>query len=104
MLQYNLGTCCACQKEGPDVRNVLCLGQKGPVEGKGWGCFVCGLPPNGAVAILCDHCLETGAEIRFVCAGWPFEGRMPITDLPFEKFEHDLAYHPEVQVFKEEEP
>lgn len=102
MLQYNLGTCCVCQKEGADVRNVLCLGQKGPVEGKGWGCFVCGLPPNGAMAVLCDHCLETEAEIRFVCTGWPFEGRTAIEDLPFEPFDHDLAYHPECTILQEE--
>jgi len=94
-LQYNLGPCCACQKENSTVRNIICLDRKAPIPGKGWGCFVCGLPSDGAVAVLCDHCFEARAEIRFVCHGYPYEGRMPIQDLPFEPFEHDLAYHPE---------
>lgn len=94
MSDDDLGPCCACGKEGPDVRNILCLHQKGPTPGKGWGCFTCGLPPDGAVAVLCDDCLANAAvEIRFVCLGWPREGRIPIEDLPFEPFDHNMAYH-----------
>lgn len=62
--------------------------------GKGWGCFVCGLPLNGAVAVVCDDCLESGAEFQFVCTGYPGEdGRTPIGELSDEVFEHDLEVH-----------
>lgn len=90
----DLGACCACEKSGPDVRNVMMLDRRGPSPGKGWGCLVCGLPLDGAVAVLCDSCLEAKAEIRFVCAGYPAQdGRMPIEELAFEPFGHDLALH-----------
>lgn len=92
--RVNLGTCCACGKSGQDVHNVVMLNRKGPTPGKGWGCLVCGLPADGAVAVLCDDCLEAGEEIRFVCVGYAAEdGRMPIAELPFEPFEHRLAMH-----------
>lgn len=92
--ELDLGPCCACEKLGPDVRNVIMLHRKGPTPGKGWGCLVCGLPLDGAVAVLCDDCLEAKAEIRFVCGGYPAQdGRMPLEDLPEERFEHDLSYH-----------
>lgn len=90
-----LGTCCACGGS-ENVRNIICLDRKGPTPGKGWGCLVCGLPPDGAVAVLCDECLEQGTAIRFVCIGYPAsDGRMPIEELSGEPFEHNLAYHPE---------
>ena len=90
------GPCCVCEKTGPEVRNILCLNRKGPTPGKGWGCFVCGLPRDGATAVLCDKCLEAEAEIVYVCTGYPaLDGRTPIAELPHEAFEHDLSYHPE---------
>lgn len=92
-----LGSCCGCGKSGTDVRNVMMLDRKGPTPGKGWGCFVCGLPMDGAMAVLCDDCLEADAEIQFVCVGYPAtDGRMAITELANEPFEHDLIYHPEI--------
>ncbi|WP_138500945.1 hypothetical protein [Nostoc sp. PA-18-2419] len=33
------------------------LPKKAPVLGTGWGCLVCGLPSDGAVAVACDDCL-----------------------------------------------
>lgn len=91
--KIDLGACCACGGS-ENVRNIICLNRKGPTPGKGWGCFVCGLPQDGAVAVLCDDCLEWGAKIRFVCIGYPAsDGRMPIEELPDEPFEHNLTYH-----------
>lgn len=94
--KINLGTCCACGGS-ENVRNIICLDRKSPTLGKGWGCFICGLPGDGAGAVLCDDCLEQGAAIRFVCIGYPAsDGRMPIEQLPEEPFEHILACHPEM--------
>jgi len=90
----DLGPCCACEKLGQDVRNVIILRRKGPTPGKGWGCLVCNLPLDGAVAVLCDGCLESEAKIRFVCAGFPaVDGRVPIEELDPEPFDHNLSLH-----------
>jgi hypothetical protein len=49
-----------------------------------------------AVAVLCDACQETGAEIKFVCTGHPAEdGRTPIEEAPQVKVKHDMMRHPE---------
>ena len=67
----DLGQCCACGKSGPDVRNIVMLSFRGPDPGKGWGCLQCGLPTDGASAVLCDGCAEAGAEPReIVAAGY----------------------------------
>jgi hypothetical protein len=93
----DLGPCCACSKTGPDVRNILMLQKKCPTPGKGWGCFQCGLPPDGAIAVLCDTCLETHATLRFACRGFPAtDGRIPIGELT-GKHKHNLASHPEAR-------
>jgi len=65
----DLGSCCGCgTHEG--VNNTVMLPYRAPVPGKGWGCFVCGLPLDGAIAVLCDECL-TKNQIIFVCVGYP---------------------------------
>jgi hypothetical protein len=89
----DLGSCCACRKAGPTVRNIVCLPVRAPVPGKGWGCFVCGLPSNGAVAVLCDTCLESGAPIRDVCHGYPKENMRMSRESCIEAFDHDPARH-----------
>lgn len=95
MEDADLGPCCACEKTGHDVRNIVCLNQKGPSPGKGWGCLTCHLPQDGAVAVLCDDCfVDLEAEIIYVCTGYPaIDGRTPIAELAHEPFEHDLSYH-----------
>jgi hypothetical protein len=89
----DLGRCCACGKRGPDVRNVMMLNKKAPVPGQGWGCFVCGLPADGAVAVVCDGCLDSEAAIRWACVGYPGEDQRTGVDTLTEPFEHDLARH-----------
>lgn len=94
--ELDFGPCCACGQSGPTVRNVLLLDRRGPMPGRGWGCFQCGLPMDGASAVLCDACLEANAEIKFARTGYPAEdGRTPIEALPAGEFKHNLAFHPE---------
>jgi hypothetical protein len=94
----DLGSCCCCGKTGPSVRNVMMLKVKAPVAGRGWGCFVCGLPSDGAVAVLCDECLGDKPEgsqpdIKFACIGYPQENqRVPLDQLT-EPFDHIISRH-----------
>jgi hypothetical protein len=94
-----LGPCCICEGT-EDVRSIIMLPLRGPVPGYGWGCVQCGVPPDGAIAVLCDRCLKVyladQAALRFACVGYPTAAeRVPIADLPQEKFDHDLSKHPE---------
>lgn len=87
-----LGSCCICGRE-EDVHTIIMLSVKGLVPGHGWGCFVCGLAPDGASAVLCGTCTlgwEDGTEaLRFACRGYPAEdGRVSIEALT-EAHEHN---------------
>ena len=95
----SLGPCCMC--EGTvDVRNIISLHRKSPTPGRGWGCVQCGLPPDGAIAVLCDRCLaltENGEPLNFACKGYPAtDGRVPIMSLHGEH-DHDFSRHPEIK-------
>lgn len=91
--QPDLGPCCACPAVGPAVRNVLMLSQKAPMAGRGWACLLCNLPADGAIAVVCDACLETTAPLTQACRGYPGEdGRVPIGDLEGSQ-QHDQAIH-----------
>lgn len=104
MFQLNpdLGSCCSCGKTGADVRNVLMLHFKAPTPGNGcWGCFQCGLPAEGAVAVLCDECLEGDGEFELVTIvdGDPANNvRVQLDGFEQIPFEHDLSKHPEANV------
>ena len=91
-IQIDLGTCCACG--GVDqVRNIIMLPLRTPSPGYGWGCVICGLPPDGAVAVLCDGCLSRQQEPSFVCNGPPTaKGRVPIGEST-TPFDHDDSKH-----------
>lgn len=91
----NLGACCSCLAEGPTVRNIMALPYRAPVDGTGWGCFECGKPNNGAVAVICDFCLENNSTIRQVCVGYPGENRRALTKTLTEPFDHDHSRHKE---------
>jgi len=92
-----IGRCCVCEKGGPKVRNIVMLHQRAPVRGTGWGCFVCGLPSDGAVAVICDDCLpgiQAGGSPKFVCVGYPYQNdRLPFADLKTPAFDHDMSKH-----------
>ena len=88
-----LGPCCACGRSDRLVRNMLSLDKKSPIAGRGWGCLVCDLPNDGAVAVVCDECL--GAPLRWACRGYPgSDGRVPFDSLA-GTHQHNMARHPE---------
>ena len=92
--ETSLGACCACGgREG--VVTLVMLPLKGTTPGCGWGCVVCGLSMDGAVAVLCNGCVgdyATGRRpVRFACEGYPADDvRVPVADLG-EPHEHDLS-------------
>lgn len=98
----DLGPCCICGERSAAVRNILMLPHPGPTPGRGWGCVQCGLPSNGATAVLCDPCLDlyqSGKQkLAYICTGYPADaeaGRTPIEEMSQDKFEHDMSFHPE---------
>lgn len=92
----DLGNCCCCGVSGTTVRNIMMLNQRGPTPGSGWGCLQCGLPMDGATAVICDACLESEAAILFVCDGYPKDNkRVAVADLAPGLFDHDMSRHPE---------
>lgn len=91
----DLGPCCACEAPGPHP-NIVALSYTAPQPGTGWGCVQCGLPPEGAVAVLCDGCVTFKRDIRFVVDGLPVDQqRVAVADYDAEPFNHDPAMHPE---------
>ncbi len=87
-----LGTCCACGGKKA-VRNIYTLHKLAPTPGKGWGCFQCGRPQDGAVAVVCDACHDNKTPLKFACVGYPgTDGRIPIEQLE-GTFEHDMSQH-----------
>lgn len=96
MENLTLGACCACEREGPTVRNIISLSKKALVPGHGWGCVVCDLPCDGANAVCCDVCLDLQRPLKFACRGYPGEdGRAPIEEFT-EPFDHDFSKHEEM--------
>lgn len=92
--EEDYGPCCACGRTGRTVRNFLMLPKKAPIPGNGWGCLVCGLPPDGALAVVCDRCLRQNASIKFVVKGYVSDKqRVSVDTLPDELFEHHMELH-----------
>lgn len=96
----DLGPCCICG--GGGAVNIIMLHRRGAIPGRGWGCVQCGLPSDGAAAVLCPACLDKyqadPAALTMACRGYPgTDGRVPIADLPEGEFDHDPAKHPELQ-------
>ncbi len=93
-----LGACCACRLFKPDVRNVVCLSFKAPVAGTGWGCVQCGLALDGAVAVICDDCLEMAAPLQELCHSFPADRQRAAytTYAGGERHHHRLERHPEL--------
>lgn len=92
----SLGACCVCEKEDEEIRNIVMLDRRAPVPGTGWGCLVCNLPSDGAVAVVCDACIEKNDHdaLRFAVRGYPaYRMRIPIEELGEEEFTHDLEAH-----------
>jgi hypothetical protein len=92
-----LGPCCVCETTTA-VRYLIMLDRRCAIPGHGWGCLVCGLPSDGAYAVLCDDCLPKWRRDQSILTiashGYPAgEGRIPIAELPAAPFEHDPSKH-----------
>jgi hypothetical protein len=92
---FDFGPCCACGAENERVRNVIMLEQKTPAPGSGWGCFQCGLPAEGAFAVLCDECLDLGRPIRFAVAGEVKNKQRVAIEALGGEHKHDMTKHSE---------
>lgn len=94
----DFGPCCICETR-KFVRNVLCLKQKSPILGRGWGCLECGLPSDGAVAVLCDKCFDLFREkkvaLKFACRGYPASDGRVLFETLTGSHDHDMSKHPE---------
>jgi hypothetical protein len=91
----DFGPCCACREKGPTVRNLIALEVRAPIAGTGWGCVVCGRPSNGAIAVVCDACMDVGAAIVTVCHGYAATGVRTARAACTEPFTHDMTKHEE---------
>jgi hypothetical protein len=95
----SLGTCCGCGNV-LNVRTIVNVHKKSPTPGRGWGCVVCGLPFDGAVAVLCDECADKAEKgkkniFKYACKGYPAtDGRVPFESLKGDH-DHDMSKHPE---------
>jgi hypothetical protein len=94
MSHTDLGACCACGTFR-NVRNVVMLPFRAPEPGKGWGCVLCHLPNDGAVAVLCDDCQHYGILPFRICLGYPGDNkRLPMpSKLNRKPFGHDMTLH-----------
>lgn len=80
------------------VTNMIMLDRAGEVPGHGWGCVVCGLPSDGALAVICDTCLPIyqadNKKLKTACRGYPgTEGRIAIAELSDRPFRHNDSKH-----------
>jgi hypothetical protein len=94
---YQPRRCCACGKVKTTVRNIAFLQQKAPGPGTGWGCVVCHLPSDGAIALACDERSDDpNVELQWAIAGtMDSPERVPIAELK-GKHEHNPRFHPEL--------
>jgi hypothetical protein len=95
-----LGPCCSCGTL-ERVRNIIFFPYRAPIPGKGWGCALCGLAPDGAIAVKCDACVTRNRKTKFIVSGLPNDGER-IAFAAFmataQPFVHDPAKHPGEQV------
>jgi len=88
-----VGRCCACRRTGVELRNLVTLHVRAPVPGTGWGCVVCGLPSDGALAIVCDTCLEQDRPILDAIEGYAARGGRVRSDTLTVPFDHKAIPH-----------
>ena len=98
-MEDEYGTCCICSEDIIGISYIVELYFKAPAECQSsWGCFKCGLPNEGAIAIICEKCADTDdvyEDIRFIMDG--FEDRLPVPPkCERVHHDHDYARHPEM--------
>lgn len=89
-----MGDCCSCGANNTAVRNVVMLPYRhAKVAGAGWGCRLCNLKSDGAIAVLCDGCASRDAVPKSFCVGRPGDNvRAPIAELT-ESYTHNRYLH-----------
>ncbi len=102
--EMDLGACCICEKNDATVVNVLAMHFRAPIDGTGWGCSQCKRPSNGALAVICDECMEKyegkiDTSLKFVIKGYPAKRKRIAIELVDTsiRFEHDMSQHKDVQ-------
>jgi hypothetical protein len=86
------GNCCACRNR--PATGITILSVKAPVRGTGWGCLVCHLPRDGAIAVLCDECgAAEDVEIVDVVDGLAALGKRRLLVDFQEPFDHNKTIH-----------
>ena len=93
---FQFGRCCACNEVKSNVRNFIALDLRAPQPGTGWGCVVCHLPLDGALAVVCDECKKKGAVVRWVICGPVWNGERLAIEAVTVKFGHHVHLHPEL--------
>lgn len=93
------GCCCACGRIVSDLQNLLMMPFRAPEGFPGWGCVTCGLPSAGAIAVVCNACVDRGAEPQMIAGGrYALEGkRIKLQGFARIPHDHDLKRHPELQ-------
>ena len=99
MSDFDYGTCCVCESVIEDPI-LISLPFKVHVESESkWGCFQCGLPFEGAVAVICDACVDEHGvniedKIKFLMNN---KERIPVPPVEIRiPHEHDYSLHSEI--------
>jgi hypothetical protein len=94
--------CCACEDWWHPGRHVVLLARRWSTESElhdwGWRCEECGIE-RGAVALLCDACLEAGRvpENAYLCSQTGDDDDLvPIGELL--PLDHNLARHGQLEL------
>jgi hypothetical protein len=90
----DFGSCCSCGSTS-HAANFLLLEHEAPVPGSGWGCAICKLPANGAIAVLCDTCLkQVNPVLTHVIFGYPADKkRVSYDSVSNTCFKHTMELH-----------
>lgn len=59
----SLGSCCAC-RSSENVVNIINLPYRTFIPRTGWGNVATGLPTDGAIAVICDNCIQNNFDIK----------------------------------------
>lgn len=91
--EVDYGPCCACNRQDQTVRNFLLIEIKTPVPGTRWGCLICNLPADGAIAVVCDACLNAERTPISIAYGYPEEKKRCFINASSEEFKHKDIPH-----------
>lgn len=89
----NYGPCCATGADGADNLVFLPLELPEEFHGCGWGCDICRLPSNGALAVITDEAKKENLHINQVIARKDNQIRRMDIKACTKSFEHDQEAH-----------